>query len=68
MKNYKVFKRTWWKYNKDYPNGLEPSAGPKKHVCYFNTEEEARNFCMHNNKNNLPANNTLSLKYEYTQV
>ena len=38
---YRVFKRTWWRDNPDWPDGLEPEMGTKQHVRYFPTEEEA---------------------------
>ena len=67
MKNYRVFKRTWWKHNPSWPNGLEPEAGEKDYVEDFDTYDEAREFCQYNNANNLPEDNPLSLKYEFEE-
>jgi hypothetical protein len=32
MSMYKTFIRTWWRPNKDWPDGLEPHAGKKRTV------------------------------------
>lgn len=68
--NYEVFHRTWWRRNKNYPNGLEPSAGRKTHIRYVDTQEQARGLCQEwneENKNRLGANK-LSRKAEYQSV
>jgi hypothetical protein len=65
---YKVFKRTWWKRNSNWPKGLEPSPGRKRTVQYFDTIEDARQFCKFHNNNSLPKHNPLSLKYEFESV
>lgn len=64
---YNVFKRTWWKTNPSWPDGLEPEAGEKEYVDYFYTEDEARDYCRYHNKNSLPEHNPLSLKYEFEE-
>lgn len=52
---YQVFVRTWWKKNPSWPNGLEPSPGRKKHLCYAETIEEARKICQEHNASNKPG-------------
>lgn len=51
---YRVFVRTWWTSNPDYPNGLEPCAGPKRGLpnAKYATEEEARGHAKRWNANN----------------
>ena len=66
--NYSVFTRTWWKYNKSWPNGLEPCPGEKTYIEDFETLEDARNFCQYNNEHNLPEDNELSFKYEFESI
>ena len=69
--SYRVFKRTWWKENSSYPNGLEPCPGPKRYVsgATFDTEQEARDFCkLRNAEPQSIAKVRLSLKYEYESV
>ena len=51
MKKYSVFTRTWWKFNKTWPNGLEPFPGEKSYIKHFNTEQEAREYCQYHNAN-----------------
>jgi len=62
--NYCVFTRTWWRFNKDWPNGLEPEMG-RRHVIARNlTEEKARQLCKQWNATNKPGK--LSKKAEFT--
>jgi len=65
-----TFKRTWWIYNSEWPDGLEPGAGDKLDIQHWDTEEEAREHCQHMNSDpaNFPANNELSMKYEFAKV
>ena len=65
---YRVFKRTWWRTNTSWPKGLEPCAGKRRYfpVEQFDTEAEARSFCMDWNDKN-PAGR-LSLKAEFEEV
>ena len=65
---YEVFKRTWWCFNEKWPNGLEPEAGEREHIDYFDTEDEAREYCQYHNKHSLPENNPLSLKFEFDSI
>jgi hypothetical protein len=55
MKRYSVFVRTWWKANKDWPNGLQPHAGRRKYVRRGLTLEEARKFCDEYARSNPPG-------------
>ena len=66
MKKYKVFTRTWWKNNPDWPNGLEPHAGRKTTIAPANSEEEARGICKRWNESHDPGR--LSRKAEYTSI
>jgi hypothetical protein len=61
---YRVFTRTWWRNNSDYPNGLEPHVGRKTIIKKnIDTEEEAREICRVWNANHEPGR--LSRKAEY---
>lgn len=63
---YRVFHRTWWKNNSEWPNGLEPSAGRKTTIGYADSEEAARDMCRVYRANHEPGR--LSRKAEYTEV
>jgi len=64
---YKVFTRTWWKNNPQWPNGLEPCAGRKTTIAKgIQTEQEARAICKRYNDNHNPGR--LSRKAEYTET
>ena len=64
---YKVFTRTWWKNNPEYPNGLEPCAGRKTTIAKrIQTEAEARAICQRYNSTH-PAGR-LSRKAEYEET
>jgi len=63
---YKIFTRTWWKDNKNYPNGLEPCIGRSTTIARVQTEEDARLYCKEYNKTHKPGR--LSRKAEYTRV
>ena len=45
MAKYRIFHRTWWKENPEWPNGLEPHIGKSRKVGEANTREEAREKC-----------------------
>jgi len=63
---YKVFARTWWKYNKNWPDGLEPCMGRKTTLkARCKTEAEARDICRVYNLNHDPGR--LSRKAEYRE-
>ena len=60
---YKVFHRTWWRENPDWPDGLEPHAGRKTHISYAHNEQDAQEICAeYNGKHNAGR---LSRKAEY---
>jgi hypothetical protein len=63
MKKYIIFTRTWWKENKEWPNGLEPHAGRKKVIGFAQTEEEAQTICKEWNAGHNPGR--LSRKAEF---
>jgi len=63
---YRVFHRTWWEENPEWPNGLEPEAGFKTHIDRVATEEEAREMCQAWNAEH-PAGR-LSRKAEYEET
>jgi hypothetical protein len=45
---FRVFTRTWWTANKDWPNGLEPGAGPRSYRGHPKglSEAAARDYCQ----------------------
>jgi len=61
---YKVFKRTWWKDNPEWPNGLEPEAGPKQYLGWCGSEEDAQRFCKEYNECNDAGRYSLKAEYE----
>jgi hypothetical protein len=64
--SFKVFTRTWWKNNPNYPNGLEPCAGRKAVIAKrVATEKEARAICKRYNDSHDPGR--LSRKAEYEE-
>ena len=42
---YRVFTRTWWKNDPEFPNRLRPYIGPKYYLEECKTEEEAKALC-----------------------
>jgi hypothetical protein len=62
---FRCFKRTWWKDNPDWPNGLEPEVGVKSYFRNgsFDNEHDARQFCR--NWNALHQSGRYSLKAEF---
>ena len=69
---YRVFRRTWWKENPDWPGGLEPCPGKKRYIPHarFNTIEEARAYCKKRNKEQklTEREKRLSLKFEFEEI
>jgi hypothetical protein len=64
---YNVFTRTWWRYNPDWPNGLEPHLGRKAYIAKnVTTEKMAQKLCSEYNDNNDAGR--LSRKAEYEGV
>ncbi len=46
-----VFKRAAWKKNADWPEGWEPwGSAPRRHVCYVDSIEQARDICRSENE------------------
>lgn len=64
-RRFKMFTRTWWKLNASWPDGREPSMGPKHTLGYADSEEEAIRFCREWNGANKPGK--LSKKCEYEE-
>jgi len=68
---YQIFRRTWWKENPAWPDGLEPCPGRSRRLKErYDSEEEASAICQ---KLNREAKLTgrqqrLGLKYEYDSV
>jgi len=62
---FNCFSRTWWAVNKDWPGGLEPSAGRKSRAGHPQgvTEDEARRHCRAWNETHAPGK--LSRKAEF---
>ena len=65
---YEIFYRSWWEFNPEWPNRLEPCAGEKLHIKFVDTEDQARAFCKLYNAERLPEINPLSFKYEYREI
>ncbi len=63
---YRIFTRTWWRNNPDWPDGLEPHAGRKTTIGKAATEEEARDMCRVHRANHAPGR--LSRKAEYEEI
>lgn len=63
---YRVFTRTWWRNNPNWPQGLEPCAGAKRTLRRnVKTQEEARAICAAWNAAHKPGR--LSRKAEYEE-
>lgn len=62
---FKVYHRTWWKHNQEWPKGLEPQIGKSHFIDEVETEEEARALCKEWNNENDPGE--LSDKAEYEE-
>jgi hypothetical protein len=66
LKQFEVFHRTWWRHNLSWPNGSEPCAGKKHHICFTESESSARNICREWNAEHDPGE--LSDKAEYQSI
>lgn len=53
--NFTVFVRTWWRNNKEWPNGLEPHMGRKKIIKSGLTYDEAVQVCKEWNNSHEPG-------------
>lgn len=63
---YRVFTRTWWIANKDWPGGREPGAGKRRTLAKnVKTIEEARAICQRYNSTHDPG--FLSKKAEFEE-
>lgn len=62
----KVFTRTWWKPNPDWPDGLEPEPGEPHTIGYAADEREARQMCSEWNASHPPGK--LGRKAEFTEA
>jgi hypothetical protein len=60
---FRIFSRTWWRPNVNWPQGLEPHAGRKHTIGFADTEEAARDMCRVYAANHKPGR--LSRKAEY---
>jgi len=60
---YRVFTRTWWRDNPDWPDGLEPSLGRKTTLAKRVSFEEARRIARKYNATHEPGR--LSRKAEF---
>jgi hypothetical protein len=68
MKRFKVFARTWWTENKDWPNGLEPCVGKSRTIARdIATEAEAREIAQEWNATNEPGRYSLKAEFTSTQ-
>ena len=64
---YRVFVRTWWKRNPNWPGGREPGAGRRTVIASrVETEAEARQFAQDYNRTHEPG--FLSRKAEYESL
>lgn len=61
---YRVFHRTWWRRNPQWPNGREPGAGRQTTIARRCTYDEARSIAQLWNANHKPG--PLSRKAEFT--
>lgn len=63
---YRVFTRTWWSFNPNWPNGLEPCPGRKRTLRKnVPTEKEAREIAQEYNRTHKPGK--LSRKAEFEE-
>ncbi len=65
---YRIFKRSWWKKNKSWPDGLEPHCSKKRTIMYVDTLQKAQEVCCeHNNRSEVRSKslNPLAIKYEF---
>jgi len=63
---FRIFTRTWWKENPEWPNGLEPQAGRKHTIGKARSEEDARAIARQYNRTHKPGK--LSRKAEYEEI
>lgn len=63
---YRVFHRTWWQPNPNWPDGREPGVGPSVFIGWADTEEQARAMAQRWNAAHDPG--PLSDKAEFTET
>jgi len=63
---YRIFTRTWYRRNPNFPGGLEPHAGRKTTIAHAATYAAAQDVCRVWNANHAPGR--LSRKAEFEQV
>lgn len=62
---YRTFTRTWWRNNREWPNGLEPCPGRQyTHHRNIKTEEEAREICRQYNETHKPGRLSRKMEFE----
>jgi hypothetical protein len=62
---YRVFVRTWWIDNQEWPDGLEPCVGNQRTIARdIETEDAARTIAQEWNATHKPGR--YSLKAEFT--
>lgn len=61
---WRVFKRYWWRLNKDFPGGREPALGNKQHIRFFDSKKEARDFAIEYNRTSRPGRTSIKAEFE----
>lgn len=62
---YRVFTRTWWRKNPNWPSGREPGPGRKTTIAKNVSYDEALSICKRWNETHKPG--LLSRKAEFEQ-
>lgn len=66
-KRFRIFVRSWWKWNAAWPGGREPHATGRKHtIAWADTEQEARAIAQEYNRTHNPG--PLSRKAEFCDL
>lgn len=61
---YKLFTRTWWRDNPEWPDGLEPHAGQRRKYGTVDTEDEALRRCKEWNTTHKPGRYSLKMEFD----
>lgn len=64
MNTYRCFTRTWWKENRNWPNGLEPCPGERHYLPGLFTYDEAMERCEEHAAENDPGRLSLKMEFE----
>ena len=64
---YKVFTRTFWKANDNWPNGLEPHLGRKTLLALVSTRKQAIEECENYNTTHKPGRLSRKAEFESKQ-